>query len=68
MKVRRLYYQQIIAVLALALLLFNFPIIGVVSDLFLENGWPVSIIYLFAVWFILIVALALISKKGRIDG
>lgn len=69
MKLNRLYLQRLTALLALALVLFNFPMLGIVSEVFLENGWPLSILYLFAVWLLLIVTLAVISRKQRrIDG
>lgn len=54
--------------MALAILLFNFPMLGMVSEVFLENGWPLSLLYLFAVWLLLIVALAMISRKRKTDG
>ncbi len=68
MKFHRLYLQRLTAIMALAILLFNFPMLGIVSDKFLDNGWPVSLLYLFAVWALLILALALISRKRRADG
>lgn len=68
MKFHRLYIQRLIAMMVLAILLFNFPLLGIVSDLFLDNGWPVSLLYLFLVWALLIIALALISKRRRTDG
>ena len=62
----RLTHQRLIALFLLGCALFNYPLLAVFNradDIF---GVPLTYLYLFGAWALLIIALALITERGRL--
>jgi len=55
--------ERLIAMLILGLVAFNYPLLSLFSKVRLIFGVPVLYLYLFAVWYIFIVCVALILAK-----
>jgi len=56
--------SKIISIAFLAILLFNFPIIGLFGKEIFIFGWPLLYFYVFVVWLSLIITLATILRKN----
>lgn len=62
---RGLLSQRLIALFALALLLFNFPLLALWDRGATVLGLPLFPAALFLIWALLIAALALLMERGR---
>ena len=62
---RGLLPQRLIALFALALLLFNFPLLALWDRSAIWLGLPLFPAALFLIWALLIAALALLMERGR---
>ena len=63
MRERNLAAQRLAALFALALLLFNFPLLALWDHAVLLWGLPLFPVALFIVWGLLIVALAVVMER-----
>lgn len=61
---RSLSSQRLIAVFMTAALLFNYPILSLFDSSELPLGMPTVFLYLFVVWAVLIVVVALIVERA----
>lgn len=57
--------QRLIALAILAVLLLNYPLLSIFNSPRTIAGVPLLYAYLFAVWGVLIVLLALVAERGR---
>ena len=55
---------KLVALSLVALLLFNFPIVGIFTKQQWVWGFPAPYVYLFAVWFLVILGIRQIVEKG----
>lgn len=56
--------QRLIALFALFLILFNYPLISLVNQAILLGGIPLLYLYLFGAWLLMIMALAWAVKPS----
>ena len=57
--------RRLLALVGLALLLFNFPLFTVVESWRVGAGWSILPIYVFVAWAVVIVAAAWIVERRR---
>lgn len=55
--------ERLIAVLIVGLLLLNYPLLSLFSKVHLVFGVPLLYLYLFAVWYIFIICVALVLTR-----
>ena len=59
------FNQKILLVFVIALILFNFPVLSIFNQPLLVGGVPQTILYIFAVWLLVIVALWSVFRKKK---
>ena len=57
--------QRLVALFALGVALFNFPLLALFDRTATAFGVPVLYVYIFCVWALLIALLALVIERGR---
>ena len=57
--------QRLVALFALGVALFNFPLLGLFDRAATAFGIPVLYVYIFCVWALLIALLALVIERSR---
>lgn len=57
--------QKLVGIFALAILLFNFPLIGLFSDQGLIFSLPVLYVYVFCSWAVIILLTYLVNKAPK---
>ncbi len=57
--------QRLVALFALGVLLFNYPLLALFDRTTLAFGVPVLYVYVFSCWALLIALLALVVERGR---
>jgi len=57
--------QKILLIFTIALVLFNFPVLSTFNQPLLVGGIPQTILYIFVVWLLVIVALWSVFRKRK---
>jgi len=57
--------QKILLTFAIAIVLFNFPVLSIFNQPLLVGGVPQIILYIFVVWLLVIVALWSVFRKKK---
>ena len=57
--------ERLIAVVCLGIVVLNYPILGLFSKSLFFRGVPLLYLYIFSLWLLFIVVLALVMRKRR---
>ncbi|MBU0481753.1 MAG: hypothetical protein KKG47_11710 [Proteobacteria bacterium] len=55
--------ERLIALVCLGIVAFNYPLLGLFSKKWFFSGVPLLYLYIFSLWFLFIIVLALIIRK-----
>ncbi len=66
MTFERMMRRRLIALFLFSVVLFSYPIMSLLPQEFLVFGFPLLYVYLFLLWTVLIVAIALISRAQSV--
>ena len=59
------YRDHVVVLFIAGLLALNYPLLAIANRLSLPFGIPLLYLYIFLLWFVLIIAMALISRRAK---